>query len=220
MSLAQWMEHFVSKCKGSKDKELLAEAQAAASTYLQAGADKKSKQASRDSAAKSQTSIVKLNQKQLQRDADAATSRMIFPNGLPLRLVDDYFFREAMQKVAATGPALKHVSRKRLTDELIPAEIKRIKADQKSVAKLNNSLFGQTVTSDGWTDAVGRPLINILLVSPNGEEFIKAVDTSGNIKTMQYIAGLVGEHVTKEVEFVVMDGANAGAIEILTDKFP
>jgi hypothetical protein len=219
MRLHQDIEHFVSKCKGSKDEELLAEAQAAA-TYLQAGADKKSKQASRDSAAKSQTSIVKLNQKQLQRDADAATSRMIFSNGLPLRLVDDYFFREAMQKVAATGPALKHVSRKRLTDELIPAEIKRIKADQKSVAKLNNSLFGQTVTSDGWTDAVGRPLINILLVSPNGEEFIKAVDTSGNIKNMQYIAGLVGEHVTKEVDFVVMDGANAGAIEILTDKFP
>jgi hypothetical protein len=220
MSLAQWMEHFISQCKGSKDEELFVKAQAAAAVYLKNIADKKTKQAARDSAGKTQRSIVKLNQKELQKEADAAVARMIFSNGLPLRLVDDYFFREALQKVAAAGPAIKPLNRKRLTDECIPAEVKRIKADQKSVAKLTNSLFGQSLVSDGWTDATGKPLINVLLISPNGEEFIKAVDTSGNIKNMQYIADLVGKHVTKDVDFVVMDGANAGAIEILTTEYP
>lgn len=182
------------------DEELLQQAQAFASKYIAEAAKKISKPAAaKVSASKSkQTSIVKLNQKELQKDADAAVARMIFSNGLPLRLVDDYFFRQAVQKVAAAGPAIKHLNRKRLTDECIPAEVKRIKADQKSVAKLTNSLFGQTLVSDGWTDATGKPLINVLLISPNGEEFIKAVDTSGNIKNTQYIADLVGEHVTKE----------------------
>jgi Protein of unknown function (DUF 659) len=47
--------------------------------------------------------------------------------------------------------------------------------------------------SDGWTDANRRPLINVQLVSPAGELFMEAIDTSGNTENMQYIAQQVSE---------------------------
>jgi Protein of unknown function (DUF 659) len=67
---------------------------------------------------------------------------------------------------------------------------------------------------------IRRPLINILLVSPAGQIFQEAIDSSGDTKSMQYIADQVGRYITRDVDFVVMDGACSGAIELLTAKYP
>lgn len=39
-----------------------------------------------------------------------------------------------------------------------------------------------TMESDGWQDARKRPLLNVCATTPAGTTFIKAVDTSGEIK--------------------------------------
>jgi hypothetical protein len=49
-------------------------------------------------------------------------------------------------------------------------------------------LTGATITSDGWSDVRKRPLLNLLVVSPKGEMFLKAVDTGGETKDAVYIA--------------------------------
>ena len=56
-------------------------------------------------------------------------------------------------------------------------------------------------------------------MSPDGEFFIKAIDTSGNTKSMDYIAEQVGTHITRDVDIVIMDGACKGAINILIERF-
>lgn len=45
-----------------------------------------------------------------------------------------------------------------------------------------------TITSDGWSDIYNRPLLNMLACSPRGEMFLHSIDTSGELKTGQYIA--------------------------------
>jgi hypothetical protein len=40
-------------------------------------------------------------------------------------------------------------------------------------------LTGATITSDGWSDVRRCPLLNLFVVSPKGEMFLKAVDTGG-----------------------------------------
>jgi len=50
-------------------------------------------------------------------------------------------------------------------------------------------LTGATITSDGWSDVRRRPLLNLLVVSPKGEMFLKAVDTGGETKDTTYIVG-------------------------------
>ena len=46
-------------------------------------------------------------------------------------------------------------------------------------------------------------------MSPGGEQLIEAIDTSGDTKSMDYIAGQLDEYVDKNVDLVVMDGACA-----------
>ncbi len=50
-------------------------------------------------------------------------------------------------------------------------------------------LTGAMITSDGWSDVRRRPLLNLLVVSPKGEMFLKVVDTRGETKDVAYIDG-------------------------------
>ncbi len=50
-------------------------------------------------------------------------------------------------------------------------------------------LTGATITTYGWSDVRRRPLLNLLIVSPKGEMFLKVVDTGGETKDAAYIAG-------------------------------
>jgi hypothetical protein len=98
-----WWEHLQEPCNGSKDSELLLKAKEEAGKHFVAIAEKEARKAAAQSASKKQSSIIKLNQKQLQAEAEEAIARWAFATGQPLSAVDDYFFREAMEKVAAAG---------------------------------------------------------------------------------------------------------------------
>jgi hypothetical protein len=49
-------------------------------------------------------------------------------------------------------------------------------------------LTGAMITSDEWSDVRRRPLLNLLVVSPKGEMFFKAVNTGGETKDVACIA--------------------------------
>jgi Protein of unknown function (DUF 659) len=59
----------------------------------------------------------------------------------------------------------------------------------------------------------------VLLVTPKGEFFIEAIDISDDTKSMQYITDKIGEHVTRQTNSVVINGACKGAIEKLQERF-
>ena len=48
---------------------------------------------------------------------------------------------------------------------------------------------GVSLCSDGWDNVVHRPLMNIMLSCPTSDIFLGSMDTSGNKKTKEYIAG-------------------------------
>lgn len=43
---------------------------------------------------------------------------------------------------------------------------------------------------DGWDDAASNPLMNILFASAWGVKFVDCINTTGEVKTADYIAGL------------------------------
>ena len=55
------------------------------------------------------------------------------------------------------------------------------------VIKASWKATGCTVLSDGWSDICQRPLINVLLASPEGVVFLNVIDTSDQKKTSAYI---------------------------------
>jgi len=151
--------------------------------------------------------------------ADQAIAEFFFANGLPPRLADDYFFKGMLKAVKVADANYKSPPRQRLSTDLLSRAKKRAKLEQDRVIKLGVELTGATLVSDGWSDMNRRPLINVLEVTPKGEFFHQSIDTSGDKKTMEYIAEKVGKHVTQDTDFVVMDGACKGAIEKLMQQF-
>jgi hypothetical protein len=113
-SPGSWWTHVKEACNGSKDPELLEHAQVAADKHFAAAA----KRTSSSRSAMIQTSMVKLSEEQLHAQADEAIARWAFATGQSLRAVDDYFFRDALEKMAAAGPKRKHLGRKRLKEQM------------------------------------------------------------------------------------------------------
>ena len=67
----------------------------------------------------------------------------------------------------------------------------------------NLSTTACTIVSDGWSNVQRRPLINIMIVSPCGETFLRAVDSSGKIKSGHYIADVVMQAIEKWVRLML-----------------
>lgn len=151
--------------------------------------------------------------------ADQAVADFFLANGLPLRVADDHYFKAMLKAVKTADGSYKSPHRQRLSTDLLARTKKRVKVDQEAVLQIGMQLNGATIVSDGWTDLNRRPLINVLLVTTNGEFFIEAVDTSGDKKSMEFIAEMLSKHITKDIDFVVMDGACKGAIEKLMEQF-
>jgi Protein of unknown function (DUF 659)/hAT family C-terminal dimerisation region len=87
-------------------------------------------------------------------------------------------------------------------------------------------LYGCTIVSDGWTDVQNRPLINVLLVSPFGVEFVDAINASGEEKSGEYIferlRKVIEDVGPKGVVQVIMDGASncVSAGRKLEEEYP
>jgi hypothetical protein len=82
-----------------------------------------------------------------------------------------------------------------------------------------------TIVSDGWSDALRRPIVNLLLVTPAGATFLHSTDTSGMTKNAQYIADAVLSGIDKVghenvLQVITDNAANCkGAWPIITAKY-
>eukprot|EP01018_Ginkgo_biloba_P032581 Gb_35676 [translate_table: standard] len=103
-------------------------------------------------------------------------------------------------------------SKERLTNKLA-----RIKETWKHI--------GCTIISDGWSDMKHRPLINVLVSSPEGVLFVKAVDVMDHKKTSEFIFKILEEAVLevgeKNVVQIVTDSASncVGASKMIMARF-
>ncbi|CAL8465691.1 g5227 [Coccomyxa elongata] len=85
---------------------------------------------------------------------------------------------------------------------------------------------GFVLSSDGWDDVSGRPLINIVLSTPKGAHFEEAINASGHTKDAAYIAGLWIEQINEvgpeHVSVLITDGAavNPAAAKLVTAEYP
>lgn len=57
---------------------------------------------------------------------------------------------------------------------------------------------GVSIISNGWTDTTNRPLVNIIVMSPAGPCFLRAIDALGEEKTAEWIV----EKVSEAIEYV------------------
>ena len=109
---------------------------------------------------------------------------------------------------------------------MLDKRTKFVKERVERVILSNLSTTACTIVSDGWSNVQRRPLINIMIVSSRGETFLRAIDSSGKIKSGHYIVDVVMQAIEEvgvpNVIQVVMDNAkNCGAAgHCVTQRYP
>lgn len=168
-----------------------------------AEAKAKTKQEGRDAAAGSGAAVT-FFQGVNAAAVTKAWMKVIVKKALPLDLVNDPIFRNAVELTAKAGSKnmlsggeLQLPKRKHMTDKILPLVDLELDAEVK--AKVNGLLMltGATLISDGWTSVANKPIINALVAVPAGSYFIAALDTSGETKDAHYIATFMKGHIER-----------------------
>ena len=71
----------------------------------------------------------------------------------------------------------------------------KIKAQIAKRTKMFIRIYGTMFVGDGWSLVNSHHLLNIICVSPTGEEFLGAIDTSDHMKDAIYIANIIKRYL-------------------------
>lgn len=130
-----------------------------------------------------------------RRECDKAWATYFYENNVPFNVARSASFKDAVLKTSNmkrsyTPPSYHHLRTKLLTQARTDLETSLNDRIFSSVRK-----YGGTLALDGWTSVSSRPLINAMLVSPAGELFLGAVDTSGKEKDAVYVATVIEKFI-------------------------
>ncbi len=138
---------------------------------------------------KKQSTLKAAFSKQDCSKVDQLWGQAFYANGLSFRLATDPHFKAAVVATASFGESyLGPPSVDRLRTTILERE-KQLCQDGLASFQESLQLTGAMITGDGWSDVRRRPLLNLFVVSPKGEMFLKAVDMGGETKDVVYIAG-------------------------------
>lgn len=161
-----------------------------------------------------------------KRKLHATWAHFFYAANIPFSVARNPAFKEAVKMTAEynkpyTPPTYYDLRHKLLDQAKTEVESKLKNRTNDSVRK-----FGATLSIDGWSSITNRPLINAMLVSSAGEQFLGSVDTSGFEKTATYLAAILEKFIEEvgpeNVVQVTTDNAaaNKAAWKLVSTKYP
>ena len=173
-----------------------------------------------------QSTLVDGFEEATRRKLNEVWANFFYAANIPFAVARNPAFKEAVKRTAeynkAYNPPSYHDLRHKLLDQAkTDIEAKMKKRTEDSIRK-----FGATLSIDGWSSVTNRPLINAMLVSSAGEQFLGAVDTSGEEKNAVYLASILETFIEKvgpaNVVQVTTDNApvNPAAWNLVSSKYP
>ncbi|XP_016194847.1 uncharacterized protein LOC107635796 [Arachis ipaensis] len=152
-------------------------------------------------------------------------ARWIIDARISFNAIQSSYFQPALDGVAAIGPGFKGPSYDEMRVHLL-ADLK--KECQLLVEGYRSSWksTGCTLMADGWTDQRQRTLNNFLVYYPAGMSFVKSVDASDMIKTVDTLFKLFAEVIewvgSSNIVHVVTDNATnyVSAGKLIHEKYP
>lgn len=160
-----------------------------------------------------------------RQEVDDAWADYFFTSAVPFNAARNPHFRNAVVKIAEFGKGYTPPSSEALRTTLLERSKGRV-TGKLDVIKATWKATGCTVLSDGWSDICQRPLINVLVTSPEGVVFLKVIDTTNQKKTSAYIFQILEEAIievgVENVVQVVTDSAAncVGAGKLIVEKYP
>jgi hypothetical protein len=155
-----------------------------------------------------------------------AWAKFFYSANIPFATARSASFKKVMKMTLEMKrtylPPSYHDIRKRLLNETKH----KIKTQIAERTKMFIRTYGTTLAGDGWSSINNYFLLNIMCVSPAGEEFLGAIDTLGHMKDAFYIANVIKRYVIEvgphNVLQVCMDNASVTckAVSIVQQQWP
>ncbi|KAH7284565.1 hypothetical protein KP509_34G060300 [Ceratopteris richardii] len=173
----------------------------------------------------SQGPLQKAWEAQARADADKALRRFFFAEDIPFWKVRSPYFLDMVSAIGRVGSSYKPPSYHLLRTRHLCDEVRFIEGD---LLKFREKWkrFGCSIVCDGWSDVRNRPIINIMVSCIYGSMFLRSVDTSGEVKTGEYIFEILKEAIKdvgpENVVQVCMDNATncVRAGSLVEQEFP
>eukprot|EP01018_Ginkgo_biloba_P020604 Gb_11453 [translate_table: standard] len=140
---------------------------------------------------------------------DDAVGYFFYANGIPFNVARSPYFCNMIQQVVDFGKGYKPPSCEALRTTILQRSKERLTNKLESIKETWKHI-GCTIISDGWLDMKHRPLINVLVYSPQGILFVKEVDAMDHTKTLEFIF--------KILEEVVFEVGEENVVQIVTDS--
>ncbi len=161
-----------------------------------------------------------------RKELDDKWAAFFYDANVAFNVAKNPTFIEAVKATSQAGFLYEPPKYHALRTPLLDARKKHVEDEVKKTTKYSIETYGATISTDGWDNVVRRPLMNVMLCCPAGDIFLGSVDTSGNKKTRQYIAGelkkyidQVGPHLVTQV--CTDNAANMlGAMDDIVNAYP
>eukprot|EP01018_Ginkgo_biloba_P028656 Gb_13412 [translate_table: standard] len=147
-----------------------------------------------------------------------------FVNDIPFNMARSPYFSNMIQQVVEFSKGYKPPSSESLRTTILQRSKERLTNNLQSIKEIWKHTVC-TIISDGWSNVKHRPIINVLVYSPQGVLFVKAVDTMDHKKTSEFIFKIFEEVVLEvgeeNIVQIVTDSASnyVGAGKLIMDKF-
>jgi hypothetical protein len=126
---------------------------------------------------------------------DMAWAEFFYNANIPFAAAQSASFKKTVKMTSEMRtsylPPSYHDIRKRLLNETKH----KIKAQIAERTKMFIRTYSATLAGDGWSLVNNHLLLNMMYVSPAGEEFFGAIDTSGHMKDAVYIADVIKKYL-------------------------
>ena len=99
-------------------------------------------------------------------------------------------WRAMIQAIGKAGASYVAPGPVKLSTNLLSEVKTSLKTDLERITKSTLDAW-LTLTSDGWSNVQNRPILNFVVVGPKGAHYRGSIDTSGHIKTADYIADVM-----------------------------
>lgn len=161
-----------------------------------------------------------------RREADLLWAKYFYEANVPFANARHPAFKAAVLKTSSLKGSYVPPSYHDLRTNLLEQVREEVagKLDDRLIGSVRR--FGGTLTFDGWSSVSSRPLINAMLVTPAGELFLGAVDTTGIPKTAEYMASIMLKFIKQvgpeNVVQVCTDNASVmlNAMELVQNEYP
>ena len=125
--------------------------------------------------------VIEMFNTQCKEEADDAVAEFFFANGISFNATRSPLYKEMIRKVFAAGPSFQPPGYNKMRTTLLDRGVSKMQGLMEGLRK-SWVVYGCSIVMDGWKNIQKRPLLNIIVTSPKGPYFLRAIDCSGKMK--------------------------------------